>query len=200
MAVAEERLALAVDRLNGLRTGLFSPEVQAARLGVQQAEVGVAQVDAQIAQAEAAESVAEQAVAEAEAALAAIDAQLEKLTVHAAVSGVVLARGIEPGEVLAPGLAAITLGLLEDLTITVYLPEDRYGQVALGDAASVSADSFPDRVFNATVIRIADQAEFTPRNVQTQEERVTTVYAIELSVDGDGLKPGMPADVVFAVP
>ena len=85
------------------------------------------------------------------------------------------------------------------MTITVYLPENQYGRVRIGDHANVEVDSFPDEVFAAEVVRIADEAEFTPRNVQTEEERQTTVYAIELRLtSGTGqLKPGMPADVVF---
>ena len=81
----------------------------------------------------------------------------------------------------------------------MYVPEDRYGQIPLGQKASVSVDSFPGRSSEAQVSNIADQAEFTPRNVQTVEGRSSTVYAIKLSVtDPQGkLKPGMPADVVF---
>jgi HlyD family secretion protein len=65
----------------------------------------------------------------------------------------------------------------------------------------VTADSFPGEAFDAEVVRIADQAEYTPRNVQTEEERQTTVYAVELRVDDPAgkLKPGMPADVVFSL-
>jgi HlyD family secretion protein len=98
-----------------------------------------------------------------------------------------------------PGSPAVTLGRLEDLTITVYIPEDQYGAIQLGQPALVTVDSFPDTHFAATVVRVADQAEFTPRNVQTPEGRRTTVFAVELSVrdDSSRLKPGMPADVVF---
>ena len=93
----------------------------------------------------------------------------------------------------------MTLGQIDKLSITVYIPEDKYGQINLGDRATLSVDSFPDETFEATVTRIADQAEYTPRNVQTKEDRQTTVYAVELSVsDPEGkLKPGMPTDVVF---
>jgi HlyD family secretion protein len=88
---------------------------------------------------------------------------------------------------------------LDQLNVTVYIPEDTYGQINVGHKAFVSADSFPDESFEAQVIRIADQAEYTPRNVQTQEERRTTVFAIKLAVeDTQGkLKPGMPVDVVI---
>ncbi|MCJ7566192.1 MAG: efflux RND transporter periplasmic adaptor subunit [Anaerolineales bacterium] len=128
-----------------------------------------------------------------------INLQLEDLISRAPVNGVVLTRNIQPGEVLAPGITALTIGDLDQLTITVYVPEDRYGEIRLGDEAQVSVDSFPDEIFKAVVVRIADRAEFTPRNVQTEEDRRTTVYAVELMVatPGGKLKPGMPADVVF---
>jgi HlyD family secretion protein len=88
---------------------------------------------------------------------------------------------------------------LAKLTITVYVPEDRYGQISRGQSATVQVDSFPSLVFQARVTHIADEAEFTPRNVQTVEGRSSTVYAVKLVVtDPDGrLKPGMPADVTF---
>jgi HlyD family secretion protein len=79
------------------------------------------------------------------------------------------------------------------------VPEDRYGEIHLGQQASVKVDSFPDLTFTSDVTHIADQAEFTPRNVQTAEGRSSTVYAIKLTVTDpqDKLKPGMPADVTF---
>lgn len=90
-------------------------------------------------------------------------------------------------------------GRLDALTITVYVAETDYGRIQLGQPAQVTVDSYPGRTFGAQVAHIADQAQFTPRNVQTTEGRATTVYAIRLSVaNPDGvLKPGMPADVTF---
>jgi multidrug resistance efflux pump len=106
---------------------------------------------------------------------------------------------VQPGEVIQAGMTAVTLAKLDTLTVTVFISEDRYGEVRLGDSAALSVDSFPGKTFTASVTRIADQAEYTPRNVQTKEERQTTVFAVELSVEnpeGD-LKPGMPVDVTF---
>jgi multidrug resistance efflux pump len=116
------------------------------------------------------------------------------------MEGVVLTRAVEPGEFAPAGAAALRLGDLGELTITVYVPEDRYGQISRGQAATVTVDSFPALSFPAEVTYIADEAEFTPRNVQTVEGRSATVYAIKLSVtDAEGrLKPGMPADVIFS--
>ncbi len=200
LAVAQARFDLARDLYDSLRTGEDSLAVQAARLGVSQARIAQDQAAAALAQAQAAVALAQDTIAETNAALAALDVQQSKLTVTAPVSGVVLMRGVEPGEIVVPGAAAFTIGKLDALTITVFVPENRYGRISLQDTAEVQVDSFSGETFNAVVTRIANEAEFTPRNVQTQEERVTTVFAIRLEVtDPDGrLKPGMPADVTFS--
>jgi HlyD family secretion protein len=199
VAVAQERYDTAVDQVNQLRTGEDSLKVAAAELAVKQAEAAVAQAEAQLAQAQANLQQAEKAIVQAEADIELLDIQIGKLVVYAPASGLVQTRNVEPGEVLQAGSVAMTIDQLDTLTITVYIPEDRYGQIHLGDHAGVTVDSFPDKVFDAVVTRIADRAEFTPRNVQTEEGRRTTVFAIELSViDLSGLlMPGMPADVTF---
>jgi multidrug efflux pump subunit AcrA (membrane-fusion protein) len=119
---------------------------------------------------------------------------------RAPIDGVVLLRLFEPSEIATPGSTVLVLGNLYDLNLTVYVPEDRYGEIVLGQAYPVTVDSFPGRVYSGTVSHIADQAEFTPRNVQTVEGRKTTVFAIRLSLANPdlALKPGMPADVNFS--
>jgi HlyD family secretion protein len=81
----------------------------------------------------------------------------------------------------------------------VYIPETEYGKIQLGDQVSLTVDSYPNETFTGTVAHISEQAEFTPRNVQTVDGRQATVYAIKLIVPNPDLKlkPGMPADVVF---
>lgn len=192
LAAAQARYDDALDRYNALLTGEDSLAVKVAADTVAQAQANFTATQSQVTQAQ-------KAVEQAQAALGLIDVQYEKLVIAAPSDGVVLARNIDPGEVVLAGATALTIGELNKITITVYLPENRYGEVKLGDKASVSVDSFPSQVFFATVTRIADQAEFTPRNVQTVEGRQTTVYAVELSMDNQAglLKPGMPADVTF---
>ena len=135
----------------------------------------------------------------AQANLDLLDDQIAKTTVFAPVDGVVMTRNAEPGSVVNAGAALLTLARLDELTITVYVPEDRVGEVSLGQTANVSVDSFPGVVFTATVSYISDQAEFTPRNVQTVSGRKNTVFAIKLKLNdkSEKLKPGMPADVTF---
>jgi HlyD family secretion protein len=139
------------------------------------------------------------AVQLAQANLALLDDQISKTTVLAPVDGVVMTRNAEPGSVVNAGAALLTLARLDQLTITVYVPEDRVGEVSLGQTANVSVDSFPGVIFNAAVTYISDQAEFTPRNVQTVSGRKNTVFAIKLKLNdiSEQLKPGMPADVTF---
>jgi HlyD family secretion protein len=192
LAVAQERYDTALDRTLAMLTGEDSLRVQAAAAALRQAQTNVTQAEARITQAQT-------TIDQAQAQLELIEVQMSKLVVTAAVSGVVLSRNIEPGEVVQAGAVALRLAQLDRLTITVFLPEDRYGEVALGETVQVSIDSFPRQTFQATVTRIADEAEFTPRNVATDEGRRTTVFAVELRVDDPGglLKPGMPADVTF---
>ena len=186
LSVAQERYQVALDTLSRLQTGEYSPQVTIASIGLEQAKAGLQH--------------AQTAVQQAEANLALLDKQLAKLTVYAPMNGVILTRNVEPGEFVQPGATAFAMADLNNITITVYVPEDRYGQIKLGQQASVTVDSFPGETFTAEVIHIADQAEFTPRNVQTVEGRSATVYAIKLKVsDTEGkLKIGMPADVSFS--
>ena len=183
--VAQERYDAAKDALRAFQTGADAPEVVLAQKAVDQAGTQLDAVKASVKQVQA--------------QLSELETQMEKLTVNAPEDGVVLVRSVQPGEVIQAGMTSLTIAKLDNLTVTVYIPEDRYGEVKLGDNASLSADLFPGETFSATVTRIANQAEYTPRNVQTKEERQTTVYAVELSVDNpDGkLKPGMPVDVTF---
>jgi multidrug resistance efflux pump len=186
VSVAQERYESALDTLNRLQSGQYSPQVKIASMALEQAKAALQQ--------------AESGVNQAEANLALLDTQVDELTVSAPLDGVILTRNVEPGEFVQPGAVAFAMADLNNITITVYVPEDRYGQIQLGQQAEVTVDSFPDKTFNAQVIHIADQAEFTPRNVQTVEGRSSTVYAIKLKVtDSEGkLKIGMPADVTFS--
>lgn len=199
VSVSREHYDLARDYLAEQYSGVYAYEVQAAEALVAQAEAGLLQAQAQITQASYALSSAEAAVRQVEAALDSINIQLEKTQITSPISGVILSQAVEAGEMIGAGFTALTVGNLNSLTVTVYLPEDRYGQVNIADLAELTIDSYPERTFEAEVIYIADQAEYTPRNVQTQEERQNTVYAVKLSIkDPAGiLKPGMPADVVF---
>ncbi len=133
----------------------------------------------------------------AEAAAATARVRVEDLVLTAPLDAVVLKKPMEAGEQALPGFPVVTLADLSHLWVRVYVAEPDVGRVRLGQPARVRVDSFPDRPFAGTVIEVAEQAEFTPRMVQTQRERVFLVFAVKVSVeDPQGLlHPGMPADV-----
>ena len=139
------------------------------------------------------------AVDQARAIVSQARLQVEKTVVTAPVDGTVVGRHVEAGEMVLPGAPLFTLADLGQMWIRVYIPERDLGGVFLGQEARVTADPFPGRVFKGRVVSIADRAEFTPKNVQTREQRVNTVFAVKVSVEGGEnlLKPGMPADVEF---
>jgi HlyD family secretion protein len=144
-------------------------------------------------------AVAEAQVAQAQAAGAALEAQLEKMTIRSPIDGIVTSRSAHTGEAALPGATLLTIADLDEVKLTIYVPEDELNRVYLGQEVEVQVDSFPVRVFTGTVSHISPQAEFTPKNVQTEKERVNMVFAVRVSLHNPGhlLKPGMPADAVI---
>ena len=105
----------------------------------------------------------------------------------------------EAGETLGAGRPVVTVTDISKPWVRVYIPENKIGKVRLGAVAKIKVDTFPNREFAGRVSYVSSQAEFTPKNVQTQEERVKLVFAVNVTLDNrDGtLKPGMPADVTI---
>jgi len=139
------------------------------------------------------------ALREARAALGEQQRYLDEMTVRAPTAGTVLVRTIERGEWVQPGTPLFSMVDLNQLYLKIYVPEPDIGKIVHGQPARVHIDAFPKRFFPARVSKIASEAEFTPKNVETREERVKLVFAVELALDEnpDGaLKPGMPADAV----
>jgi HlyD family secretion protein len=157
------------------------------RLGVLETGPRPERIAAQRAAVAAAEAVARQA-----------EVALENAGIRAPFDGRVTVRHREAGEAVQPGLPVITLMDPADRWVRIYIPEPRLGAVAIGQAASVTSDTFRGREYPGQVAYISASAEFTPRNVQTREERVKLVYAARVRILEDPefeLKPGMPADV-----
>jgi HlyD family secretion protein len=114
----------------------------------------------------------------------------------------VTVRHREPGEVVPAGSPVLTVMNRDDRWVKIYVPETRIGAVRLGLEAEITTDTFPGKTYGGTVSFIASEAEFTPKTVQTSEERVKLVYAVKVTVAGEpsfDLKPGMPADVRLAL-
>jgi HlyD family secretion protein len=115
------------------------------------------------------------------------------------VKGKVISRQYQPGEIVMPGSPVLTLADLDNLKIRVFLPEIFLGKVKLGQDVAIQVDSYPGKDIPGKIDYIADQAEFTPKNVQTKQERVKQVFAVKIACSGkDGvLKPGLPCDVII---
>lgn len=137
-------------------------------------------------------------VSQAEAAVRGVDASLGNTVLAAPFDGVVTVRHREPGEIVPAGSPVVTVMDPGSRYVRIYVPENRLGAVRLGTRAAITADTYPDKTYPGEVSFIASEAEFTPKSVQTTEERVRLVYEVKVRVTGDAefdLKPGLPADV-----
>lgn len=133
---------------------------------------------------------------QAKEALALTETRLSYATLGSPLTGVVLSHNIEPGEYVAAGTPVVTVGDLEHVWLRAYVDETDLGRVKVGQAARVTTDSYPDKVYQGRVSFIASQSEFTPKSVQTEKERVKLVYRIKVTIANPEmeLKAGMPAD------
>lgn len=135
--------------------------------------------------------------AQAGAALGVAEERLRDSVLNAPVPGLILRKDVELGETVSPGAPLFILGDMEDAWIRVYVKEDKLGLVKIGQKALITTDTFPGKAYEGVINFISSEAEFTPRNIQTREERVKLVFAIKVKVKNPNreLKPGMPADV-----
>lgn len=179
----------------------FVVQANSAEAAYHQTEAAVLMAEANLAAVEAGPTaediaVAQAQVSEAEAALDTIEVYLNKTTLTAPRGGLITKKLINPGELAAPGSVLLELSDISTVDLIVYIPETRIGEIQIGHPARVFVDAYGDEKFDGTVTFIAHQAEFTPRTVQTQEERVNLVFAVKITLTNPDhrLKPGMPAD------
>ena len=130
-----------------------------------------------------------------------VESQLNNAYLKSPISGVILQKNAEKGEVVSPGMSVMTVGDLSRPWLKIYIPETKLGKVKLNDKAVVKVDTFPDKKYEGKVVFISSKAEFTPKNVQTKEERVRLVYAVKIALENkdEELKAGMPADGYISV-
>ena len=192
-----ERINSMAARVRRIEVSLAQAERELARTQQLAKEAAIAERDSERARLEV--DLQRAALREARAALAEQQRYLEEMTVRAPIAGTVLVRTVERGEWVQPGAPLYTLVDLNQLYLKIYVPEPDIGKLAFGQEARVHVDAYPRRSFPARVSKIASEAEFTPKNVETREERVKLVFAVELALaenPGGVLKPGMPADAV----
>ena len=183
-SVSEKEVAEACEDIS-----LAENQLAQALLGEQEIEAKQAERDALVSR-----------IAMAKAMLAEQQSYLDDFVIRSPLDGTVLTRTVELGERVNVGNPLFTLVDLNRLYLKVYIPEPDIGKVIIGQEARVSVDAYPDRYFPARVSKLSQQAEFTPKNVETREERVKLVFAVELALlenDEGILKPGMPADGII---
>ncbi len=168
-AAADSRHRAALEKLRLMRSGYRSEQIAAARARLEQAQ----------------------------AAVDTLRVTLADMTAVSPIGGVVTRTHAEVGETLSAVRPVATIADLSKPWLRVYIPERQLGRVRLGDKAEVAVDAYPDRRFPGRVSFISSQAEFTPKNVQTREERVKLVFAVDVRLENEEgiLMPGMPADV-----
>jgi len=169
------------------------------------AAVPVARVNVSVVEAGASDeqiAVFEAQVDQARANLEALGVKKDKHRIHSPIEGQVIDRVVNQGERVMQGSTLMTLGNLDRVELTVYVPEPDMGRVDLGQSVEVTVDTFPEKPFYGRVTTISQEAEFTPKNVQTKEERANTVFAVKVEIPNQEhrLRPGMPADAVFVEP
>jgi HlyD family secretion protein len=120
-------------------------------------------------------------------------------TIKAPISGTILTKVADPGDLIAPFSTVVTIADLSVLDIMLYVSETKYGKIMLKDYVYITVDSYPGESFTGRVSNISNKAEFTPKNIQTKEERTTQVFGIKVKIPNseDKLKPGMPADAII---
>lgn len=125
--------------------------------------------------------------------------QIKDCSIESPIDGMVTEMVYEEGEMVQAGRAVMMVRKMEDAYVTVYLPEPVLAKISVGEEAEVYVDGYPERSFPGRVSYINQEAEFTPKNVQTKEQRVKLVFAVKIEVQNEEhiLKPGMPADVVL---
>ena len=171
LTVASAQQSAAAEALSKVRRLARPEEVQAA--------------EARLAQARAAADLLAKTIADS--------------TVTAPAGGIVTHKAVEAGELVTPGSTIVTLSDLDSVYVMIYITEKELGRVRLGDSAEIRIDAFPDRPFEGKITYISPEAEFTPKNVQTKEDRVKLVFGVKVEIPNrDGLlKPGLPADAVL---
>jgi HlyD family secretion protein len=196
---ARTQLRQAAEALALLEEGPRKETIDAARARLEQAKAALRLAEAQRLELRRREQEVELRRAEidrARAQLALIESQLRDAVAVAPVSGVVLSKAAEPGEILAAGTTVVTIADLEHPWLRGYINERDLGRVKIGAKARVTTDSFPGKVYEGRVAFIASEAEFTPKQIQTPEERVKLVYRVKIDVANPDqeLKLNMPAD------
>lgn len=193
-----------VAQVNAYRSQLLSAQsdldAAIADMSAKQAQAKSAQSDLDLMQAGSTDYVIKALIASQQQAVAKLDQarlQLNKTMIRIPENGTILRKNVTVGEVAKQGTVLFTMMKKDQLKLTMYIPEAELGKVKVNQAVHIQVDAYPNQSFTGKITSISEKAEFTPRNIQTKDERTKMVFAVTVQIqDGlDKLKPGMPADV-----
>ena len=195
-------LQQAQQRSDLVKAGPRKEEIAGGRAGVARAQAGLATAEAnrlELQRKEQELGARRSDITRTQAQAAISQAQLDDTVIVAPIDGVVLVKSAEAGEVLAAGTTVVTIGDLEHPWLRAYVGETDLGRVKLGTQVKLSTDSYPGKTYDGVVSFISSQAEFTPKQIQTKDERVKLVYRIKVNVNNSGheLKNNMPVDAAI---
>ncbi len=196
---ATARVEQVEEQLQLLRQGPRQERIRAAQASVDTASAFLDQVGARVHEITKSRRLRDSLQAEAVGIVAEmerISASLDDLTAYSPIDGRILTRNGEPGEVVSAGRTVLRIAETSRPWIRAYIPESDIGRIELGAAAEVRTDSFPAKIYSGTVSYISEEAEFTPKQIQTQEQRVRWVYRIKIRVENPAgeLKLNMPCE------
>lgn len=182
------------DTIAILDESILKDQLLSAEAGVEAAK---AAVDGAMATVD--KDIAKSRLKQAEAAFSIAQTQFTNAVIKSPIEGIVLSLPYSEGEVVSPGATVAIVGKTSALDLTIYVDEKELGKVKIGQEAGVGVDAYPGESFRGHVIEIASDAEFTPQNIQTKEQRSNLVFAVKIRIDNvnGNLKAGMPADVVL---
>lgn len=197
--VAVEKLNEAKQKLDLVKEGPRPEQIDQARAALAQAKAQDLLVQEGPRKEDIEQGLAK--VRQAEAAVLAAKTRLSYATVTAPMPGVVLSKNIEPGEYVAPGTPVVTMANLNDIWLRGYISEGDHDRVKVGQRALVTLTTHSGKTYEGRVSFISQEAEFTPKTVQTVNEREKLVYRVKVDIDNKNwdLKPGMPADAEILV-
>jgi len=199
---AQARLTEVRERFRLVREGPRTEEIRQAEARLDQSLAAQRQAEAarhEIERIRKSIETIEAQIRASEAQVKVIETSLKDTVAVTPIDGVVLEKLVENGEVIAPGTPVVTVGDLAHPWVRGYIEESELGHVKLGGAAIVTTDSHPGKSYRGRVAFIASEAEFTPKQIQTREERVKLVYRIKVEVENPDfdLKLNMPVDVLI---
>jgi HlyD family secretion protein len=195
----EAGLRMAQLRLEQARDAQKIAESRVSEIKMQEHDIAV--LKSTVRQAKAGVGIAQAQLQAAQASERICQIQLKDTKILAPCDGMIVSRVSEPGEVVSAGSTVLVVVDFDQLYLKGFLPNNQYSQVKLTDPARISLDAFPDKTFDAKVTKINQQAEFTPKTVDTPQQRVKLVFGLELQVENKSrlFRPGMPADAVIKV-